>query len=274
MSRALSSASAITTTTSIEDHQDNISVTSDEDCRSDSEDEGRLTPDTPDSDHTREQIMAASGRCAFQEGCKLPSPDRKVTSHYFGRNKKETRGIPEHCWVLYCRQHYQRTRYRSSATTFALSQLELVRKTVENLQKWGGVQDWTIALRKRVVDKLNAEDQLNKEILDAKNNGTQAPEPVPKEKQCRERWLVRFCGNNRSFDHVYEVLDAISHYCNATQCGALEFEIIPNFEGQSVKKPSVKRTAGTKPGASSRVTKPQRASTKAISPRQINRAKS
>lgn len=222
--------------------------------------------------------MTAPSRCQYQDSCKLLSPDRKVTSHYFGRNKKETRAIPESCWVLYCRQHYQRCRYRSSDAAFAAIQMDLVRRTVYNLEQSKQVKSFTIALRKRAMDRLNVEDRMNKENLDAKNRGVPPPHgPTDKIESCRERWLVRFCGANQSFANVYELIDAVVHFCEHQNCNALEFEVVPNFVDSlppsAKNKPTVKRTATNKSGAASRVTKIARTA-KTISPRQITRSKS
>lgn len=214
-------------------------------------------------------------RCQFQEECKLLSPDRKVTSHYFGRNKKETRAIPAHCWVLYCRQHYQRCRYRAEDAAFVSVQMDLVRRTVQNLEKWGGVKCFTIALRKKTMELLNAEDRENQENIDAKKAGLAPPhKPKKKTETVRERWLIRFCGPNQSFKSVYEVIDAVDRYCKFEKTDGLDFELVPKyFEAIGSKKQSTaKRAPAKKPGTSSRVTKTARSS-KTISPRLVTRSK-
>lgn len=50
----------------------------------------------------------SSGVCSEDE----PAPTRKIVSQFFGRNKACTKLLEDHVWVIMCRKHYQRTRYR------------------------------------------------------------------------------------------------------------------------------------------------------------------
>jgi len=156
-------------------------------------------------------------KCTFSPGCNLDSPDRRVISHFFGRNKRETRAIPDECWGGYCRQHYQRARYRQSVDQFALTQMYLVHKTVENLEKWGGVLDWHIAVRKRAVDQIARED------------GEAALSGKPITQSCRERAVVSFTGKHKTFADVYAMIDTVEKFIGDNLCEALEFEVVPQF---------------------------------------------
>lgn len=49
-----------------------------------------------------------SGVCSEDE----PAPTRKIVSQFFGRNKACTKLLEDHVWVIMCRKHYQRTKYR------------------------------------------------------------------------------------------------------------------------------------------------------------------
>ena len=83
---------------------------------------------------------------------------RKVISHFFGRNKKCTSLIPPHVWIVMCRKHYQRTRYRN-ADNFPMYQIDLILKQIDKIAEWiesgaakgqsTPVRSWTIAVRKR-----------------------------------------------------------------------------------------------------------------------------
>ncbi|KAH8169246.1 hypothetical protein LIA77_11372 [Sarocladium implicatum] len=100
--------------------------------------------------------------CIFVDGCATNSPVRKSVSHFFGRNKGTTLQIPEHIWLVYCRQHYQRLRYRLGQN-YALHQLDLVKVVIHRIERWGKenkakndgdeVLDWQIMLRKCVRDE-------------------------------------------------------------------------------------------------------------------------
>ena len=101
-------------------------------------------------------------QCIFVDGCATNSPTRKSVSHFFGRNKGTTLQIPEHIWLVYCRQHYQRLRYRLGQN-YALHQLDLVKVVIHRIERWGEenkakndgdeVLDWQIMLRKCVRDE-------------------------------------------------------------------------------------------------------------------------
>ena len=162
--------------------------------------------------------------------CQLESPDRRVISHFFGRNKKETRAIPDDCWVTYCRQHYQRCRYRQPTAQFAALQMDLVRQTVNKLELWGGVREWQILLRKRASDALAAEEQVvatHGQVLHS----------------CRERVLLPQVGKQKTFEDVYHLLDFVEENAAKYDCDALEFEIVPQFRPGvlQAKEPAAKR---------------------------------
>lgn len=164
--------------------------------------------------------------------CKLDSPDRRVVSHFFGRNKKETRAIPEDCWVPYCRQHYQRSRYQLKTPEFADLQMSLVRRTVKNLELWGNVLHWTITIRKRMLDQIAQEDALRA-----------AAKTHLIEKPCQERALLPFCGDTKSFADVYALINAVRDYAWQNDCEAMEFEIVPQFRAGFVEKRTGQRRA-------------------------------
>ena len=180
-----------------------------------------------------------NGNCAYMDNCQLESPDRRVISHFFGRNKRETRAIPGECWVTYCRQHYQRCRYRMYARDFATLQMGLVLQTVQKLEAWGGVQDWQIAIRKRQVEAIRDED------AEMGTRGGSIPNG------CRERVLLPFLGDHKNFQDVYAVIRAVDQYAQANDCEALEFEVVPRYRpeveqaraqaAKSAKTPTKKR---------------------------------
>ena len=171
-------------------------------------------------------------------GCSLESPNRRVISHFFGRNKKETRAIPDECWAKYCRQHYQRCRYRMPAEQFAALQMELVEETVQKLQQWGGVRDWSIAIRKRAAEQMAEEDA-------AKTAATASDEENRSVMRgCRERVIARRTGKNKSFEDVFALITAVDKYSKDNKCEALEFEVVPQYRPGvlETRAPTQKRT--------------------------------
>ncbi|ROW08146.1 hypothetical protein VPNG_06885 [Cytospora leucostoma] len=107
-------------------------------------------------------------RCDHIQGCTTGSQPRKAISHLFGRNKLCTKAIPQDVWVILCRKHYQRSRYRQTNADWALTQVKLVVKQIEKVQQWsddnvranrrgdGFLQHWTIQARKREAKRIQA----------------------------------------------------------------------------------------------------------------------
>ncbi|KAF3940369.1 hypothetical protein ABW19_dt0202553 [Dactylella cylindrospora] len=108
--------------------------------------------------HSLDSDLFSAPKCSYVEDCNTSSPLRKVVSHIFGRNKLSTRQIPKNIWVYYCRKHYQRSRYRDPKG-FAKLQCDLVRRQVERLAAWGGVEDWVIKVRRREEIRISKESR-------------------------------------------------------------------------------------------------------------------
>lgn len=167
-------------------------------------------------------------QCTFVQNCKLTSPDRKVISHFFGRNKKATRAIPMEVWAPFCRRHYQRTRYRN-VNNFGVVQMDLVRMTVKNLEAWGGIAHFELVLRKRTMQAIKREDQYRQEVQDARANGRTIP-PVLEASPCPDRWLLGYLGKKKSFQEVSIFVDTIEKHVRDNNCKPPEFEILPTFK--------------------------------------------
>ena len=187
--------------------------------------------------------------------CTLGSGDhRKVTSHIFGRNKRCTHQIPEECWIRYCRKHYQRQKYRCPKDWFE-TQLSLIDRQLDRMEEWGGVNSWTIALRKKEKGQLDAENAYNAQ------HGRFPDPPF-----CKERYLVPYLGPDKTFKEVRELLDLIDDHCTAHDIIELPgFELLPSIDEQTAprsKNANARRNAKTPgataaaPGATFRITSP------------------
>ncbi|KAF3932068.1 hypothetical protein ABW20_dc0105423 [Dactylellina cionopaga] len=115
---------------------------------------------TPSIIHNFDADLFSPPKCSYVEDCNTSSPLRKVVSHIFGRNKLSTRQIPKNIWVYYCRKHYQRSRYRDPKG-FAKLQCDLVRRQVDRLEAWGGVEDWVIKVRRREEIRISKESKAS-----------------------------------------------------------------------------------------------------------------
>ena len=145
-------------------------------------------------------------KCMAVSTCVANSGDhRKVVSHIFGRNKACTRKLPKNLWILWCRKHYQRFKYRAEdAENWHTIQLGLVRNQLQTFEDWGGVRCWTISLRKAEQDALAKE----KQNLVAHTNHVSV---------CWERFLLPYLGVNKTFAHVRQVLEVIDGKFNEAE---------------------------------------------------------
>jgi hypothetical protein len=118
--------------------------------------------------HQQQQQPADGGKfvpfCQFENPCRenlvfSNAFCRKTVSHIFGRNKTCTQLIPDELWIWYCRKHYQRCRYR--VVNWALQQVLIVRETLDNFEKWGNIQCFSITLRKREQERNEKERRNN-----------------------------------------------------------------------------------------------------------------
>lgn len=155
-----------------------------------------LADEDTKTSHPVDEICMATKECVTGSG-----HHRQVVSHIFGRNKKCTRALAGH-WIMWCRQHYQRFCYRANREggNWAWSQLSLVRIQLEKFEEAGIVRNWTIALRKREQDALDAE---NTALLLAGQSAATGTDAV------WERFLVPHLGHGKTFAEVRDVLDAI-----------------------------------------------------------------
>lgn len=104
--------------------------------------DGRASPNSANA--AVDENCTAVPRCITQS-----KNHRKIVSHIFGRNKSQTRQIPDECFPMYCRKHYQRLKFRCGNNgTWIFMQIDLVRKQLDRMEKWGGVTSWNIVLSK------------------------------------------------------------------------------------------------------------------------------
>jgi len=158
--------------------------------------------------------------CTAVPKCVANSGDhRKVVSHIFGRNKTCTSQIPPECWILYCRKHYQRHRYRAKNTGWKRTQFDVIKRQLTRLESWGGVIDWEVALRKKERDELAIENR--KALL----NGTRPT--------YRESFLEPHLGRGKSFRDVDRILTVIENETRSSDAADLPgFEILPNIDSK------------------------------------------
>ena len=138
---------------------------------------------------------------------------RKVISHVFGRNKTSTQQLPDDSWILWCRMHYQRGRYRDiSLGVWHKRQLEIVRDQLKAFEVFDADQKWTIVLRKAAQDALNAES--SREVLPAVSDSDTDCVETP---ACWERFLTPYLGSNKTFADIRDVLGVIDLEFNTPQ---------------------------------------------------------
>lgn len=148
---------------------------------------------------------------------------RKIIAHLFGRNKACTSQIPDHCWVEWCRKHYQRLRHRMLEQGWIFLQINCLRTQLGRMEKWGEVQSFTIVLQRKFQEELNRDDPAqNPEDETGLGNSpgtTTKSDDHAKEhtKASPNRFLYPYLGADKCFDDVYAVIDAIEKAANEGQ---------------------------------------------------------
>lgn len=149
---------------------------------------------------------------------------RKIIAHLFGRNKACTSQIPDHCWVEWCRKHYQRLRHRMLEQGWIFLQINCLRTQLGRMEKWGEVQSFTIVLQRKFQEELNRNDPAqNPEDETGLDNSpgttTKSKDDHAKEhtKASPNRFLYPYLGADKSFDDVYTVIDAVEKAANEGQ---------------------------------------------------------
>lgn len=149
---------------------------------------------------------------------------RKIIAHVFGRNKACTSQIPDHCWVEWCRKHYQRLRHRMLDQGWIFLQIKCLRTQLGRMEEWGEVQSFTIVLQRRFQEELNGKDSAKASedevgLMDSPDITTMSKDDHAKEhtKASSNSFLYPFLGMEKSFDDVYAVIDAIEKAANEGQ---------------------------------------------------------
>ena len=192
---------------------------------------------------------SAPQRCNFMDKCILESEDRKVISHFFGRNKMCTRLLPDEVFETYCRKHYQRARYRSPEN-FSMKQIELVRFTVENIRDWGGVSEFEFTLRKRAREHVEAWSAHREACGIAEKYRKPLPSlPLKYQAEPKELWLIPHIGKHKTADNMFEILNELQKHVHRERSNP-EFEILTTIKNEFIttSKPS-KRTQAKPRGA-------------------------
>ncbi|KAK1760546.1 hypothetical protein QBC47DRAFT_8516 [Echria macrotheca] len=202
--------------------------------------------------------------CEYMVPCNLDTKLRKAISHLFGRNKLQTRSVPEVVWIYWCRKHYQRVKYRLG-TRFAVKQMDLVKKTLWRIWLWsqleqGGpdmvknnpsprVLSWKLITRKREKEKQNT----NKRKADSMEEGAEDENPSREDDNANHDptsavtgWLLEKCDQTYSTVQMLEILRRVElELQDETRSKMPEIEILPNFPdgtgGRPVSKPKSQR---------------------------------
>ncbi|KAI4121387.1 MAG: hypothetical protein LQ338_006390 [Usnochroma carphineum] len=212
----------------VKQHNTSTDTAKDEHPAADSSDDEKPVIKGEDRDVKIDPICAgeADGPCTLGSG-----DHRKVVSHVFGRNKRCTHQIPEECWIKYCRKHYQRQKYRCPSDWFE-TQLLLVDAQITKMEAWGGITSWTIAIRKK-----------EREMLDAENAYLAQHNSLPSGPHCRERFLMPYLGSNKTFQDIRDLIDVINLECDNTRNKTLpSFELLPEIDER--RNPRAKRCLG------------------------------
>lgn len=171
---------------------------------------------------TAEDIGRVNPHCEAQStDCRTDCFNmRKIVAHIFGRNKACTAQIPEHCWVEWCRKHYQRLRHRMLDQGWIFLQINCLKTQLGRMEEWGQVQSWTIVLQHKFQEELDREVAAHKPEDDGIRNSSKttvnSKDFHAKEhtKTSPNRFLHVFLGEKKSFHDVYAVIGAVEKAAN------------------------------------------------------------
>lgn len=174
---------------------------------------------------------------------------RKIIAHIFGRNKACTSQIPDHCWVEWCRKHYQRLRHRMLEQGWIFLQINCLRTQLSRMEKWGEVQSFTIVLQRRFQEELNRidpaqapEDEAG--LGNSPDTTTTSKDDYAKEhtKASPNRFLYPYLGAKKSFDQVYAVINAVEKAANEGRIALLPpLQFLPLIDATLHPPPPIAR---------------------------------
>ncbi|KAK9473309.1 uncharacterized protein V1510DRAFT_351232, partial [Dipodascopsis tothii] len=182
---------------------------------------------------------AVSSTCVCRNmpgGCHPSAPSRKVVSHIFGRNKRQTLAIPDEFWVHMCRKHYQRESYRKD--TFPLLQAELVLIQLDRLEQWKNVVDFSVSSKALPFNRAGGQKYGHRLVSpDGATDSTFQPQAYA-ETETPINVGGKVCGvqsKRSSFDDVRQLVMAIHHTIRTQPDLSSRFfpdiEILPNIKG-------------------------------------------
>ncbi|KAL2168245.1 hypothetical protein VTG60DRAFT_253 [Thermothelomyces hinnuleus] len=204
-------------------------------------------------DFTKPRVCKFMADCNITRGMPIESINwRKSMSHVFGRNKNCTRSIPDNVWVWMCRKHYQRSRYRNDHE-YCIKLAQFVELQVLRLEAWsnhnrdmgstqnGVVVDWSLAVRRRELDRLRVSGQKRKtpedqeEEDDERDDDLPSP-PLPNETSVVPPWILAQIGSGKSTLEIQEIIARIfNELQDKTLMSFPDIEILPNITGERTR---------------------------------------
>lgn len=184
---------------------------------------------------TEDQRFAEQGfpaKCIAVPDCVTESySHRKIVSHVFGRNKSSTTQIPDKYFPLYCRKHYQRMKFRCQKMgTWIGVQIDLIRKALAAMERWGGVTSWEIKLRKADQARLVAETAVLETDSDGENTPGNSSNNGDNPPPSLIRIISQYQGRMKTYDDLRDVLDVIEAYIEPLDKDSFERRTFPGIE--------------------------------------------
>lgn len=172
--------------------------------------------------------------CFGNPNCLTRSPPRKVISHYFGRNKSQTKAIQKKHWVMMCRKHYQRASYRDSHK-FHLLKYGLIQRFLENCTEIEEIEDWTIQWMK------GRQTRIREFAMSSPSERERNPLP---EKDVGWDHLDALMGTGRTLEDVQDFVRTMGIRIQHEEAQIPDVEMLPNFrKAPATKKPRAKGRA-------------------------------
>ncbi|KAK0754639.1 hypothetical protein B0T18DRAFT_386482 [Schizothecium vesticola] len=165
---------------------------------------------------------------------------RKIVSHLFGRNKAATKLIDDHVWVMMCRKHYQRTKYRSDET-FPHIQAELCELDLFKIKIWSGLNEANLGNDGNPQGPVIAHWDVKARLRSADRKT--AVHPI-------DAWLQAMVDSKQHYttDEILALMFRIRvELLTGTRQSMPDIEVLPTYRGDGTPTASKKRATSTRP---------------------------
>ena len=224
--------------------------------------------DTPSSSMNERKWKCSNPFCDTVQTYKdRQGVGRKVTSNFFGRNKRETKLIHPEVWHWSCRMHYQRSSYLGQKPGMTEDEvakevceyyLDYMRVQVVRISLWRPEATFKVQLEKAAKNRLNRYHEALRRNGGDEDAAREHVKPIPKKSKGKGKLIpltlsesvgmehaeyidTYFSGDFKDYGDVHTIIDWIQNEVDEGEMLAMppiEFLISEEKPGETVIDPS------------------------------------